>query len=186
MRSRRWRRISTWVSLFDPGETGGTEALQPDYYLTLMRQNLKNLESAFAGQSTVILPIQAQISTIAFIAHPIELGFRRNRLRETVLIVERLTVYRETYAAVQDVSFSLEEGTDMALRSEWCRKEYADSGNFGYLAPAVGEVYFLGQPCNSANQLASRLLQQIAYLPQNFCLIAASGLRWKNCWDGIV
>jgi len=46
-----------------------------DYYLTLMRQNLKNLESAFAGQSTVILPIQAQISTIAFIAHPIELGF---------------------------------------------------------------------------------------------------------------
>jgi len=46
------------VSLFDPGETGGTEALQPDYYLTLMRQNLKNLESGFAGQSTVILPIQ--------------------------------------------------------------------------------------------------------------------------------
>jgi len=44
--------LNVRVSLFDPGETGGTEALQPDYYLTLMRQNLKNLESAFAGQST--------------------------------------------------------------------------------------------------------------------------------------
>lgn len=68
--------LNVRISLFDPGETGGTEALQPDYYLTLMRQNLKNLESAFAGQSTQsFLPIQAQISTIAFIAHPIELGF---------------------------------------------------------------------------------------------------------------
>ncbi len=37
------------ISIFDPGETGGTEALQPDYYFTLMRQNLKNLQSAFGG-----------------------------------------------------------------------------------------------------------------------------------------
>ena len=43
--------LNVQVSVFDPGETGGADALQPDYYFTLMRQNLKNLKSAFAGQS---------------------------------------------------------------------------------------------------------------------------------------
>jgi len=66
--------LNVRVSLFDPGETGGTEALQPDYYLTLMRQNLKkSLPSRDNPHSHFADP--AQISTIAFIAHPIELGF---------------------------------------------------------------------------------------------------------------
>lgn len=43
--------LNVQVSIFDPGETGGPEALQPEHYFTLMRQNLKNLQSAFAGQS---------------------------------------------------------------------------------------------------------------------------------------
>ena len=47
------------VSTFDPMETGGTEALQPDYYITTMRQNVKTLVTAFTGQSTQsFLPLQ--------------------------------------------------------------------------------------------------------------------------------
>jgi zinc transport system substrate-binding protein len=44
--------LNVRVSQFNPGETGETEALEPDYYFTMMRQNLKNLKSAFAEQST--------------------------------------------------------------------------------------------------------------------------------------
>lgn len=44
--------LKVQVSTFDPMETGGTEALQPDYYLTTMRQNVKTLVTAFTGQST--------------------------------------------------------------------------------------------------------------------------------------
>jgi len=44
--------LNVRVSTFDPMETGGAEALQPDYYLTTMRQNVKTLVTAFSGQST--------------------------------------------------------------------------------------------------------------------------------------
>lgn len=40
------------VSTFDPMEIGGPEALQPDYYLKTMRQNVKTLVQAFTGPST--------------------------------------------------------------------------------------------------------------------------------------
>jgi len=46
------------VGIFDPLETSNGEALKPDYYLTTMRQNLQNLESAFSGQTQQsLLPI---------------------------------------------------------------------------------------------------------------------------------
>lgn len=44
--------LNVRVSTFDPMETGGPEALQPDYYLTTMRSNVQALVTAFAGQST--------------------------------------------------------------------------------------------------------------------------------------
>jgi zinc/manganese transport system substrate-binding protein len=44
--------LNVRVSTFDPMETGGPEALQPDYYLTTMRQNARTLVTAFMGQST--------------------------------------------------------------------------------------------------------------------------------------
>jgi len=65
---------------------------------------------------------------------------------------------------VQDVSFSLEEGTDMALIGpNGAGKSTLIQAILGILPRQSGEVYFLGQPLHSANQLASRLLQQIAY-----------------------
>lgn len=41
--------LEVQVSIFDPIETGGPEAGQPDDYLTTMRQNVKALVSAFTG-----------------------------------------------------------------------------------------------------------------------------------------
>lgn len=40
------------ISSFDPMETGAATSLEPDYYLAVMRQNAKNLEAAFRGQTT--------------------------------------------------------------------------------------------------------------------------------------
>ncbi len=44
--------LNVQVSTFDPIATGGPEAIQPDYYLSTMRQNVQNLVAAFTtGQS---------------------------------------------------------------------------------------------------------------------------------------
>ena len=45
------------VSVFDPLETGDAEAVQPDYYLTIMRQNADNLVTGFEGASQAWLPL---------------------------------------------------------------------------------------------------------------------------------
>jgi zinc transport system substrate-binding protein len=45
------RDLEVRVSRFDPIETGGPEATNPDYYLTTMRQNVKALVTAFTGPS---------------------------------------------------------------------------------------------------------------------------------------
>ncbi len=39
--------LNVQVSDFDPMETGGPNSTEPEYYLTTMRQNLKNLAAAF-------------------------------------------------------------------------------------------------------------------------------------------
>jgi zinc transport system substrate-binding protein len=44
--------LNVRVSTFDPMETGGSGALQPEYYITTMRQNIKTLGTAFTGEST--------------------------------------------------------------------------------------------------------------------------------------
>lgn len=40
--------LKVQVSNFDPMETSGPEGVQPDYYFSVMRQNLKNLQQAFS------------------------------------------------------------------------------------------------------------------------------------------
>ncbi|MDB9496414.1 zinc ABC transporter substrate-binding protein [Spirulina major CS-329] len=45
------------VSVFDPIETGSSEAVQPDYYLTIMRQNAKNLVASFEASEQAGLPL---------------------------------------------------------------------------------------------------------------------------------
>ncbi|MGQ9872950.1 metal ABC transporter substrate-binding protein [Leptodesmis sp.] len=66
--------LNVRVSTFDPMETGGSEALQPNYYLTTMRQNVKTLVSAFTGQSTQsFLPLWTPQPVAAV---PQRVGFR--------------------------------------------------------------------------------------------------------------
>jgi zinc/manganese transport system substrate-binding protein len=43
--------LNVRVSTFDPMETGGPDAIQPEYYLTTMRRNVESLVTAFTGSS---------------------------------------------------------------------------------------------------------------------------------------
>ena len=86
-----------------------------------------------------------------------------------MLSVAQLTVYRATYAAVQDVSFSLEAGTDTAIVGpNGAGKSTLVQAILGILPRQAGEVVVLGQPLSRRGFLAPRIRQQVAYLPQNF------------------
>lgn len=90
-------------------------------------------------------------------------------MNEAVLVVERLTVYRETYAAVQDVSFSLAAGTDTAIVGpNGAGKSTLVQAILGILPRQAGDVFVLGQSLSRKGSLSAQVRQQIAYLPQNF------------------
>jgi zinc transport system ATP-binding protein len=90
-------------------------------------------------------------------------------LKEVVLAVEQLTVYRGTHAAVQDVSFSLEVGTDTAIIGpNGAGKSTLVQAILGILPRQAGNVLTLGQPLSRKGLLDPYIRQQIAYLPQNF------------------
>ena len=46
--------LNVTVSTFDPIETGEPEEMEPEYYLTIMRQNAKNLVKAFGSTQSVL------------------------------------------------------------------------------------------------------------------------------------
>lgn len=90
-------------------------------------------------------------------------------MQNVVLSVERLTVYRETYAAVQNVSFSLEAGTDTAIVGpNGAGKTTLVQAILGILPRQAGEVLILGHTLSRRGFLPPLIRQQIAYLPQNF------------------
>lgn len=62
------------VSTFDPIETGGAEALEPEYYLNTMRQNADNLVLAFGDSTQSVLPFW-QPQPLATIPQPVSLRF---------------------------------------------------------------------------------------------------------------
>ncbi|HEY9663414.1 MAG TPA: zinc ABC transporter substrate-binding protein, partial [Allocoleopsis sp.] len=67
--------LNVRVSTFDPMETGGPEALQPDYYLITMRSNVQALATAFTGQSTQsFLPLWST-QPIALVPQPVGIRF---------------------------------------------------------------------------------------------------------------
>ncbi len=90
-------------------------------------------------------------------------------MKEIVLSVERLTVYRGTYAAVQDVSFSLEAGTDTAIVGpNGAGKSTLIQAILGILPRQSGDIFILGQALTRKGYLPPFIRQQVAYLPQNF------------------
>jgi zinc/manganese transport system ATP-binding protein len=90
-------------------------------------------------------------------------------LQDIVLSVEGLTVHRETHLAVQNVSFALEAGTDMAIVGpNGAGKSTLVQAILGILPRRTGNIFILGQPLSRRGVLDFRVRQQIAYLPQNF------------------
>jgi zinc/manganese transport system ATP-binding protein len=90
-------------------------------------------------------------------------------LKEIVLSVEQLTVYREDYKAIENVSFSLESGTDTAIVGpNGAGKSTLVQAILGILPRQSGHVSILGLPLSRKGSLAARIRQQVAYLPQNF------------------
>ncbi|MEG4350297.1 zinc ABC transporter substrate-binding protein [Microcoleus sp. LAD1_D3] len=67
--------LNVRVSTFDPMETGGTEALQPDYYITTMRKNVKTLVTAFTGQSTQSFLLIQTSQAVAVVAQQVGVRF---------------------------------------------------------------------------------------------------------------
>jgi zinc/manganese transport system substrate-binding protein len=64
--------LNIQISTFDPLETSGSESLQPDYYLKTMRQNVKNLETAFSGKlAQLFVPTKSQSRSLATIPQPV-------------------------------------------------------------------------------------------------------------------
>ncbi|MEB3125735.1 MAG: metal ABC transporter ATP-binding protein [Synechococcales bacterium] len=89
--------------------------------------------------------------------------------QEIVLAVEHLTVYQETYMAVQDVSFVLPAGTDTAIVGpNGAGKTTLVQAVLGILPHQGGTVTLLGKPLSRRGHLALQVRQQVAYLPQSF------------------
>lgn len=90
-------------------------------------------------------------------------------MNDPVLVVKGLTVYRETYAAVQNVSFTVPAGMDTAIVGpNGAGKSTLIQAILGILPRRSGEVFVLGQPLSPNGKLPAAVRQQIAYLPQNF------------------
>jgi zinc transport system ATP-binding protein len=90
-------------------------------------------------------------------------------LTNPVVAVEGLTVYRNDHAAIQDVSFLLDAGTDMAIVGpNGAGKSTLIQSILGILPRKKGLVQLLGQSLSRSGQLPAQVRQAIAYLPQNF------------------
>lgn len=66
--------LNVKVSTFDPLETGDPTASEPEYYLTIMRQNVESLEAAFEGPIQSWL-FQSSAQPIATLPQPVGLRF---------------------------------------------------------------------------------------------------------------
>jgi zinc transport system substrate-binding protein len=66
--------LNVKVSPFDPMETGDLEAIEPDYYLTTMEQNVNTLVNAFGGTTQTILP-QWLPQPLSMIPQPVRMKF---------------------------------------------------------------------------------------------------------------
>jgi len=111
-----------------------------------------------------------------------------------VLVVDNLTIKRGKTTAVQDVSFSLEAGTDMAIVGpNGAGKSTLVQAILGLLPYQKGEIQLFGQQLHvprkgGRQRTASLAAQGIAYLPQNFLVDARVPMTVAELvglgWDG--
>lgn len=89
-------------------------------------------------------------------------------VKQSVLEVADLTVYRGTHAAIQSVSFELKASTDTAIIGpNGAGKSTLVKAILGILPRQSGSVTILGQAVGRSGMLDPRVRQQIAYLPQS-------------------
>jgi zinc transport system ATP-binding protein len=89
--------------------------------------------------------------------------------RQTVLAVDQLTVRRGQQAALQDISFSLEAGTDVAIIGpNGAGKSTLVQAILGILPRETGTVQLLGRSLSANKVIPAAVRHQVAYLPQNF------------------
>ncbi|MGK7889836.1 MAG: metal ABC transporter ATP-binding protein, partial [Leptolyngbyaceae cyanobacterium] len=88
---------------------------------------------------------------------------------DPVLVVDGLTVRRETHLAIQNVSFTVQSGTDIAIIGpNGAGKSTLIQAVLGILPRQLGDVFVLGHSLSAKGYLPDEVRQQIAYLPQNF------------------
>lgn len=88
---------------------------------------------------------------------------------EIVLAVKNLTVYRESYPAVKDVSFSLVAGTNTAIVGpNGAGKSTLIQAILGIIPRQSGDISILGHSLSRKGYLPNSVREAIAYLPQNF------------------
>ena len=86
-------------------------------------------------------------------------------MSKIILGVEGLTVYRENRAAVQDVSFSLEAGTDMAIIGpNGAGKSTLIQAILGILPRKTGSINILGHALNQKGYFPAPVRDAIAFL----------------------
>lgn len=90
-------------------------------------------------------------------------------MSQPVLEIEDLTVYRGNTPTVEQVSLTLNAGTDTAIIGpNGAGKSTLIQSILGILPRHRGEVFILGYPLTRKGKLDQRVRQQVAYLPQNF------------------
>jgi len=105
-----------------------------------------------------------------------------------VLSVDQLTVRRGRQAALQDISFRLEAGTDVAIVGpNGAGKSTLVQSILGILPRESGSVELLGKPLSAGGQVSASVRSQVAYLPQNFLVDRRIPLTVKDLvglgWD---
>ena len=108
--------------------------------------------------------------------------------KQSVLTVDQLTVRRGQQATLQDVSFSLEAGTDVAIIGpNGAGKSTLVQSILGILPRETGSVTLLGQPLGTKGAMPASVRHQVAYLPQNFLVDRRLPLTVKELvalgWD---
>ena len=119
--------------------------------------------------------------------------------QRSVLTVDRLTVYRDgsrrnrqlgkQQATLQDISFSLEAGTDVAIIGpNGAGKSTLVQSILGILPRATGTIELIGQSIGSSKgTIPAAVRHQVAYLPQNFLVDRRLPLTVKELvalgWD---
>lgn len=113
-----------------------------------------------------------------------------NSLKMPILSIDRLTVRRGGQIALQEVSFSLEAGTDVAIVGpNGAGKSTLVKSILGILPQEQGTVQLMGRSLNAKKAIPAAMRHQVAYLPQNFLVDRRLPLTVRELvalgWDGL-